>query len=1072
MRRDLNKTKIDLVLSRGDLLNNLSKVLQFDKEADYNYYFNIISKNKQNKRIFDVLLPCGYKNMPHRLLPGTYDYHHTMIWYSLFFNHFKNEISSFIERKNQFEYYFLIGEYEKAIDELEYIENNICFSIWGLKNRILVENTLNNSANDFITGIDSSFVVNFLANMFSNMTDTNEDYNSYKEYIKLMFENFPNDSKAFYVFTLDANVECTEKEKNTILKQISQYSIIDLYLYFKKFLHNDITKNGLDNNSTEIINLLSVIEDNEIKSLGLLNSENHYEMTPFYNELIDAFCIENFQKYIDRFSYYYSKKEQVCLQFLPIKFLSFSCSICNAQWNEFDNTVSGIIRHMITVLNKEDIIQFRGSVNRLLVLSRVLKGFSISSQIYSFVSEHLYNGNVNIIANCYTLDDLCFFDRIAKEKAPFLFLESYATSSLTISKIKKIINQKDIGIYWFYYFKSQYMSAIKNNDHNEAVIVLSEAIAYNKVFLYGFNTSIIENYIEKEVRLKNIINIYYAIVIFSVNSLSKLRKTAIRNIFTYYSIQKPLDITKLDYNEYIISFFLFEICTIDNLINLYKQYETEEDIEECRIQICNFLIANYPNRFKTSCINEISNILKEQGLRTRRNAIDSYKISIDKENIHSSIFWDFDDKVTEYIYCPEDKIQIVTDDSIALESKSNKTSGKLPSKLVKKRIVLVIDLYYMYAKEFCFGSMGLDSYLSTRIRHGLFYNRLSSVISRNNLDSGDNDFILELIKKGYVCTDIDKDLLNNMNKIKEAIQYHTNYSFKVCLNNQIDNAIFNYSLTNSRLADLLLLIQLKPPKDTIDFLNILYSFFIQITEHYLSIIRNETLLELKRELISFLDDLSSNIKKQCNNTNSLNILRDKIQKCKTELQNEIAIVSEWFNISTLSIWKDYVWSDLIDVTENSLQYQFSNFKKIIIKKEIDDDTKLIGITFDHMYDVLQILYSNAILHSKILKMSELAIDFSVKLKDGFFELVFKNNLSSSINYENLNQTINKINDDYANQNYLNAETHNEGGTGLLKLLDIIFGVLEIGEDFSVYRKSNQFIIKLILNKERMQSNEE
>lgn len=311
-----------------------------------------------------------------------------------------------------------------------------------------------------------------------------------------------------------------------------------------------------------------------------------------------------------------------------------------------------------------------------------------------------------------------------------------------------------------------------------------------------------------------------------------------------------------------------------------------------------------------------------------------------------------------------------------------------------------------------------------------------------------------------------------MNKITDAIQYQTNHTFKVWLHKEIKNAIFNYSLTRNRLNDLEFTILLNSPQNTIDFLNILYVFFIQITENYLKTIRNNTLIELKRELVSILDELSMAVSKYCKNEYAINIIRDKVQKSKTELQNEISTVSEWFNISTIPVWKDYVWSDLVDVTENSLQYQFPNFNQIQIKKRIDDDNKLIGITFDHLYDVLQILYSNAIIHSKILNKKKLEISISILEKDKTYELIFSNNISGSINNEQLSQTIKRINDDYQQKHYLGSETHNEGGTGLLKLLDIVFGVLEIGENFLVVQDDNHFVIKLTLSKERMQANEE
>lgn len=130
MKNYVNKAKVDLLSSRGDLLKNLSIVLKSD--SNFDFYFNLLTKNKNYSWLFRNLVPDKYELLPHNIIPVSKNYHHTMLWYSLFFDHFHNELSLFIERKALFEGYYLNGDYEKARTELEYIENNVCFSIWGL----------------------------------------------------------------------------------------------------------------------------------------------------------------------------------------------------------------------------------------------------------------------------------------------------------------------------------------------------------------------------------------------------------------------------------------------------------------------------------------------------------------------------------------------------------------------------------------------------------------------------------------------------------------------------------------------------------------------------------------------------------------------------------------------------------------------------------------------------------------------------------------------------------------------------------------------------------------------------
>ena len=70
-----------------------------------------------------------------------------------------------------------------------------------------------------------------------------------------------------------------------------------------------------------------------------------------------------------------------------------------------------------------------------------------------------------------------------------------------------------------------------------------------------------------------------------------------------------------------------------------------------------------------------------------------------------------------------------------------------------------------------------------------------------------------------------------------------------------------------------------------------------------------------------------------------------------------------------------------------------------------------------------------------------------------------------LNINEVDEKIDKINSYYENGNFTDSHLHKEGGTGLLRTINILFSILKIGEVFKVKREDDIFGVHIILKKE-------
>lgn len=230
-------------------------------------------------------------------------------WILLSVRKYKDELNKFIEYKHLYDNALIRGEYEKAEDILNQIENEICISLWSIENRFLIielrkglkENT--SFLNEINTQNKKGFI-RYFAHFFSLKAEKELSVNRYEvsllKFLLPLIQKEYNEDFEYYLIKLNPFFQNIYNHLPTILAYENYNSIIDKYLTLIKVFQMSII--GLKNDDKDLKELLSSrlfylkkkLNDPTLYQLSDLLVEENQETSPNIN---DAKCIKALDLY-------------------------------------------------------------------------------------------------------------------------------------------------------------------------------------------------------------------------------------------------------------------------------------------------------------------------------------------------------------------------------------------------------------------------------------------------------------------------------------------------------------------------------------------------------------------------------------------------------------------------------------------------------------------------------------------------------------------------------------------------------------------------------------------------------
>jgi hypothetical protein len=543
------------------------------------------------------------------------------------------------------------------------------------------------------------------------------------------------------------------------------------------------------------------------------------------------------------------------------------------------------------------------------------------------------------------------------------------------------------------------------------------------------------------------------------------------------SIKKPSSIDNELFERHKLIYFLRFICKQNILSKDVMSFKTVNDVEQERVKICQVLLLLDEDNSKIYN-DEIIEITQNIKIKERIREIDNSKIYVDINGLINYDLKDFDKSFSRFIKIKDlnDKsfeefyVLISETDEYNLESqqqyKKKYVTHKQQLQQVFTELFIEIRNKYLYSNE-----NGLDSYLSTRIRHGTITGQLRKIFSdlflittknsdtdiylNNNVWVNENNNILEF-----------NILMNQFSKdIDDYIIYIKN-TFIQIKDDGYSEALFNFSINdafNNHIIKHYFINHINDIHTHEDFIKYSIEICEYIIDNNLEYIRKYFKQNIELHFLNLLESLEKDIN-TINNNEKYSLLLTNIRKARTDIQSTIDTVIVWFERKKKKD-VDFVIQDAIDTSKEIIENLFSS-KNLVIKTYIQNEQKFEGKYFINFVDFFKIFLEN--ITTYVRKKNNISSDVLINVinNEDYIICQIKNTLINPTE-EELNEIDTIISDKEAEIKEATNSNANrtEDNTGIIKATKIIkISLQNINNSLVFKRDDNDIIIEIKIYK--------
>jgi len=912
-----------------------------------------------------------------------------------------------------------------------------------------------------------------------------------------------------------------------IVSYDSTFSMIDRYLSFLQICQIMVTSSKWMDKKALLKNILSglnkKIADSRITHMLIVLGDKDQKVLNELNEKVllafEAYTIGNYQdSFYQAKELLYQNPTEFSLYELYIRSLFYMKSPMVKIGDKPESFLNSILENLYHVYAKKK--QTKPSILNMQKIIKQIEGFSIGIQMYTtlksllnndwpnetkrlnFINSSIHNPihfNICPALNKYeTLNVVKFFKQYnsitSKSEIETLSFTDIPQSRIYLYKAKKLIELGE------YELVISFIENIINDDsvpihlYEECITILFECHyktnnidkcidVYVENYLINPNLITRINYIDIPIKIKSTkfktaypsinLPIFFKIT----NQDNHLINIASRLFLKAKNCERPQEIVKHkdSIDAAALIYFLDYVCTPEVIKYFIHLNSTKEILFE-RAMIYLQLIKLDTSK-KENYWEEVYQITQNLAILDGIQQIDEGKIFVDEKNLIANELNETKANFARYIEIsnlatevPLLFIDLINNKKILVNISLDKMAegDAEKSKLAENlKFELFKELFNEIKNAFLFSNKyGLESYLSTRIRHGTLLGQIRSQFQEQRLitkKNKENDKYYENEYWESKLNYLEPHLMNSLQftfsefsgKIDQLIRKITNDLIQIKTGNKNPIGLFDYTFPNQ---DLLILFKLKFDKinDYDKFLEDIFKELWKQTEICLDIIRAHFVSTIKEEFNKYLDTLYTDIKSLSVETKEFQEIYNNIISCKTNINNEVDTIANWFHLRHTSI--DNFTIDKVINTSLEITNKISQGIRIApVTKDIQSQTSIQGKFFIHFFDLIRIFFENIVnyseLSSEALRVSIYAIEDAEKLN-----VTIVNNLNDTINKEKLRFTLNSRAIELNNINWNMELTKREtGGTGFYKAKKILL--------FDLLNEDNTFNFELDENNE-------
>ena len=549
------------------------------------------------------------------------------------------------------------------------------------------------------------------------------------------------------------------------------------------------------------------------------------------------------------------------------------------------------------------------------------------------------------------------------------------------------------------------------------------------------------------------------------------------------------------------NFLLSEILDIYTIKKDNRFLNETDDAEKIRLKILDWLIVA-DEKNKKKYIDEINSINKQTALKDRINRINKSKIFVDTHRIFEENKRLWEEDYSNYLDSRKFEQQIFNSDieifkelsdleyfeKINLDMKKKlETDATYHQELLMLKILLNKILDELLTNT----THGLETYLSSRIRHGYTKNHLTNLFYKyylmsksDNLDS--DDYLVNEHwdnKPNYSPEQFElfKHYISRFTSNIDSVSKQITSEWLQIKRTKKDTGLFDYI----EVVDISI-VGLKDSKfsNFRELFDQFLEYFWSYTEKNLKNIRSKVNFELKKFFYEQLDELEQKISSIPINGMEKIIPEclTNIKSCRAGVESTITDFLEVFEKPNIS-HKNFNMTELCETVLSISEKMYRDFDKIDINQNIQVTDSMEGSYFPYFIDSLDILLNNAIEHSGLSDLSDLKLTIDIKKivsteKEWFeYRSIFKSkniNIreSEEFNYIEISNNLDdQIDINHIYDAFKSAEAFDkskkfiqtEGGSGLIKLFNIFKNSLPVPYMIMMSVENQVFKIKIIFS---------
>ncbi|WP_433740040.1 hypothetical protein [Pseudomonas putida] len=544
--------------------------------------------------------------------------------------------------------------------------------------------------------------------------------------------------------------------------------------------------------------------------------------------------------------------------------------------------------------------------------------------------------------------------------------------------------------------------------------------------------------------LQESIGLAILIFIATKNGIGKFERDlsdTYENALSALGISRPTELVQListdNYSRYI--YFLRNIC-VPRLMDDTTLFESLDEIDSERILICQELLQLDPQN-EQSYLSEIRIITRDNNVAKLLEQVQSSKIFVDEDGIkqvlEASLLSSFG-RYTELLSSPTlayqaEKLSKILMDLINSTNNTDIRSLKLPATELEGLFrSMLLECVYQFAFN---PAYGLDTHVSTTIRHGSFEGHLRSPLAvedllcvktqteyvlpeswLNKLKDWDEDEVSRVTKALGKFTQSFEDLV--VSYLKEKLHMKTT---------DLPQGMFSFDGASRMSGKVMDSITTNTDFDTL--CDRLISYCWDLTELSLQNIRNDLKYTLTTQMSFHFESLLRSIELDASRLKVAPLI-DSIVRAKTAFQVAVADVSEWFRRPSNLAREPF---DLELAVHVAIQQVKNCYVKTPIQPtlEIDVPYKIDGSMLDGLCEIFFILLQNVIIHGGV-QNEPVPVSLKARTEKSSIIIECSNKLSNLLSVEERRDAASQAMSSYERDSAL-RRARKEGGSGLSKV---------------------------------------